>query len=1313
MERAATPLAMDTNADALTRPIALDADGPRWAIQRGAMRWLVSSALQRTPRSLQRLLLLSALAIAGCGGNSGGGGSSPATEPVLPGPAPTYTVGGTVSGLAGRLQLQNQAGVVLDVVANGPFTIGAGLPTGAAFSVTALSQPSTPSQTCTVTNGAGSVANGNISNVVVNCSTNTFAVRGTVSGLAGPGLVLRLNGSTNLDVSADGAFSAGAAIASGTAYSVVVQTQPSTPSQTCTVSNGSGTVGNAGVDNVTVACTVNTYSVGGTVSGLLGTGLVLGVNGASGLAVSAAGGFTFPTALASGGAYAVTVLAQPTSPSQTCVVGSGAGTVGGAPIGNVAVSCTTNTYTVGGTVSGLLGTGLVLRVNGVSNLAVSANGALSLGSALASGASYTVTVLSQPGAPSQTCGVTNGVGTVTSANVNNVAVICTTNAYTVGGTVSGLVGSGLVLGINGANSLAVSASGGFTFPTALASGGAYAVTVLAQPASPSQTCTVAAGAGTVRGGPISNVGVVCTTNSYAVGGLVNGLLGSGLVLRVNGASNLAISTNGAFNLGAPLASGSNYAVVVLTQPTSPSQTCAVTGGSGTVANVPVNNISVSCSTNTYTVGGAVSGLLGTGLVLRINGVSNLAVSSNGAFNLGGAMASGTAYSVAVINQPSAPTQTCAVTNGAGTVGSAPVNNIAVACTTAGPNPPTLSSSASSSYVDQSVRFEGVATDPNGLTLTYLWDFGDGAGASTPVATRTYTAAGTFTVRLTVNNSAGGSSSATLSHSVVSTAPNTLVPDCAGPGCGATGPNAYAGSGVGVWRYRNSSANPATVDLNFSGVAPGKTVTLLFSNGSTATAASLPSPGVSPTLSAAPVAKSAQAVLAALSRTHNTNSNDNSNGRKSQMSEQDQHDEAHTRMLAANAALARSLWAQREPVPAGASAGAAAAPAQPVTRSAPTLNTVRSWNDLYNGTPTPYSTTAKAVCAGPNGRNVVIWVDPNAEISGRVTAASITAYADSLCGPNGSLARLTSLTGDVWGPPGPGLPALMPDSPLQDVNIVFLNAPASSAWGGYFYGVNNYRRTSRPDSNEALAVFINASRITSQDYTQSILVHETTHMINFYQRSLLRNSGHDTWLEETTAMMGEDVVTPTVVRGPNGSGYNPVVDIRLPAYVASGGAVSYINWPVLSLPNYSMGGAFGAFINRRYGVAIYRQLTTGCTAASITSSYACLDSLIKDNGGQGFSDEFAHFGASIFGLLPASGVPNGYGFRAKTDGSYVLAPVDVSALAAQRPATATALGSGYTATTHTYQVDTVPAGRTSYVRNGVVVPANTSLIVLIQ
>lgn len=83
------------------------------------------------------------------------------------------------------------------------------------------------------------------------------------------------------------------------------------------------------------------YTVGGTVTGLTGSGLVLENNAGNNLPISAAGAFTFTASLASGARYAVTVITQPSSPTQNCVVSNGSGTVGTANITTVAVVCTT------------------------------------------------------------------------------------------------------------------------------------------------------------------------------------------------------------------------------------------------------------------------------------------------------------------------------------------------------------------------------------------------------------------------------------------------------------------------------------------------------------------------------------------------------------------------------------------------------------------------------------------------------------------------------------------------------------------------------------------------------------------------------------------------------------------------------------------------------------------------------------------------------------------------------------------------------------------------------------------------------------
>jgi DNA-binding beta-propeller fold protein YncE len=85
--------------------------------------------------------------------------------------------------------------------------------------------------------------------------------------------------------------------------------------------------------------------------------------------------------------------------------------------------------------------------------------------------------------------------------------------YTVGGTVSGLVGSGLVLQNNDGNDLPIAANGDFVFPEALPDGSAYVVSVLSQPVNPDQTCTVSNGSGTLAGTDVTDVFVNCLLDS--------------------------------------------------------------------------------------------------------------------------------------------------------------------------------------------------------------------------------------------------------------------------------------------------------------------------------------------------------------------------------------------------------------------------------------------------------------------------------------------------------------------------------------------------------------------------------------------------------------------------------------------------------------------------------------------------------------------------------------------------------------------------------------------------------------------------------
>jgi hypothetical protein len=164
-------------------------------------------------------------------------------------------------------------------------------------------------------------------------------IGGNVTGLAGTGLVLQNNGGDDLAITADGAYTFAASITDGSTYAVSVSTQPTSPTQTCTIANATGTV-SANVTNANVTCATNTYTIGGTVAGVPGgETLIIQNNGGDDLTISADGSFVFLTPIADGATYSVTVLTNPASATCTVSGGTGTGTVSSANVTNVTIGC--------------------------------------------------------------------------------------------------------------------------------------------------------------------------------------------------------------------------------------------------------------------------------------------------------------------------------------------------------------------------------------------------------------------------------------------------------------------------------------------------------------------------------------------------------------------------------------------------------------------------------------------------------------------------------------------------------------------------------------------------------------------------------------------------------------------------------------------------------------------------------------------------------------------------------------------------------------------------------------------------------------
>lgn len=97
----------------------------------------------------------------------------------------SYTLSGTVSGLNGsglglNLNAGGQDESINIVSGSTSFNFATSIPYGENYTISIAAQPSSPAQTCTAINAEGTIAADNVTDVVINCVTNTHPVTLTV-----------------------------------------------------------------------------------------------------------------------------------------------------------------------------------------------------------------------------------------------------------------------------------------------------------------------------------------------------------------------------------------------------------------------------------------------------------------------------------------------------------------------------------------------------------------------------------------------------------------------------------------------------------------------------------------------------------------------------------------------------------------------------------------------------------------------------------------------------------------------------------------------------------------------------------------------------------------------------------------------------------------------------------------------------------------------------------------------------------------------------------------------------------------------------
>ncbi|HTE40092.1 MAG TPA: kelch repeat-containing protein, partial [Steroidobacteraceae bacterium] len=388
--------------------------------------------------------------VAGFAACSGGGDGG-----ELDGKQTTYAIGGNVTGLnlvtgqpVPSLTITNQSPIVSElksvtVSGNVSFAFPA-VPTGTDYRLI-IASPSGYTCVFANSNGNGQVVTATVTNLNVACTAGQHSIGGQVTGLGSgnPGLQLA-NGSNLLQISGDGPFTFTQTALGGATYSVAISVAH--PQFECAVIGGTGSVGNANVNDVGLSCAT---TVRANVSGLGAGSSIQLINdytlpGATTavadtqLTVTGPSAGTFATRLPSGAQYAVRVSQG--NPSVQCSVGNPTGTIG-ASIVNVSVTCTP-IFVVGGIVRGLApGRTLILRNNGTDNVTISANGAFAFSTSLAAGSMYRVTVATQPSG--EACFPAGGYATeqagAVTAQVTDILVSCgMSNSWTwIGGSNTG------------------------------------------------------------------------------------------------------------------------------------------------------------------------------------------------------------------------------------------------------------------------------------------------------------------------------------------------------------------------------------------------------------------------------------------------------------------------------------------------------------------------------------------------------------------------------------------------------------------------------------------------------------------------------------------------------------------------------------------------------------------------------------------------------------------------------------------------------------------------------------------------------------
>jgi hypothetical protein len=273
--------------------------------------------------------------------NASGTISSNVTVTATCAASANYTISVAVTGLTGTLVVQDSKGDGLTFTTNTTQTFASTYASGSSYSVTIETQPA--GQTCTLSSNASGTITSNVT-VTATCISN-YTISVAVTGLTGT-LVVQDNKGDGLTFTTNTTQTFASTYASGSAYSVTIQTQPA--GETCTLSsNSSGTI----TSNITVTATCsasNASTLSVAVTGLSGSVVMQDDQGDT-LTFSSNNTQTFTKTYTNGTTYTVYVTSQPSA--QSCIPTYFTGTITSDT--TISAACATGATRQLGTISGV------------------------------------------------------------------------------------------------------------------------------------------------------------------------------------------------------------------------------------------------------------------------------------------------------------------------------------------------------------------------------------------------------------------------------------------------------------------------------------------------------------------------------------------------------------------------------------------------------------------------------------------------------------------------------------------------------------------------------------------------------------------------------------------------------------------------------------------------------------------------------------------------------------------------------------------------------------------------------------------------